>query len=98
MPAHQQNISDDERFNIQLGLAAAQQPLDTDCPEAGDIAAYFDHRLSGGRKTTVESHLAHCSQCYAAWRDMVELLIPETLPVTPAKVTSAVATWWQAVV
>jgi len=87
-------ISDDERFNVQLGLAAAQQPLDTDCPDVGDMAAYVDHQLSGQRKTTVESHLAHCPGCYTAWRDMVELLTPETPPETRAKLAASASAWW----
>jgi len=94
MSTHKPTISHDERFNVQLGLAAAQQSLDTDCPDAGDMAAYVDHQLSGERKTTVESHLAHCPRCYAAWCDMVELLTPETPPVTTSKLATSVSAWW----
>ncbi len=89
MSTQDQSIDDaKQRYTVQLGLAAAQQKLNTSCPDAEQLAAFYDHRLSGEEQANAEAHVAHCAECYAHWRDMVAVLTPETSPV------QSKSSWW----
>jgi len=87
MSTQDQSIDDaKQRYTVQLGLAAAQQKLDTPCPDDEQLAAFYDHRLQGEEKAIAEAHVAHCAECYAHWRDMVAVLTPESPPApVPSK-------------
>lgn len=60
------------------------------CPEAAELASFFEGRLSGGQRATVLAHLADCAECRTALGALGRL-DASRLPAVPASLLDAAA-------
>lgn len=68
----------------------AQPSTRNACPDAAELAAFFEGRLDGSRRADVVAHLADCAECRAALGALGRLTTSE-LPMVPAALLDAAA-------
>ncbi len=56
-----------ERMLVLLGLAGSKPKPSASCPQAEQLSAFIDGRLSGSQRQAILAHLNSCEPCYQEW-------------------------------